>query len=277
MRFMGYFSATLFLLSGCPKKAPQAPLEGWNQQEGWTGQCFHPKAFAMLGRGELYDARQKTMESMMSQWRGEREDGISFKSDNVTDLETTMLGNMDLVETIATQNLKQCVDHFSGAASRDAWENWFNGINGTLTAGDCRSAPMTYALFDYLDIGQTWQIPCDVCEGDVVRIKGSSIDFYKTSDSGPWINVAGDVEGTDSLPDDIPCNLEGCFNGTLIMRFTDYSGTENIYPVGVETEFRVPSHGKIEVQINDTSYYDNKFKQEGSMIHHTSIEYNGEN
>jgi hypothetical protein len=46
-----------------------------------------------------------------------------------------------------------------------------------------------------------------------------------------------------------------------------------VLPVGEERIYEVPEHGKIEVMINDTSYFDNIFKIEGGMQHHTSIEY----
>ena len=124
-------------------------------------------------------------------------------------------------------------------------------------------------------MGKGWQIPAPVCQGDRVFVKGSTIDYYKISDDGPWINVAGDLENR-AMGDEYPCTLEGCYVGSLILRFTDEVGNETIYPVGEGTLFEAPVHGKIEVQINDSTYYDNVFKKEGSMIHHTSIEYNGE-
>jgi hypothetical protein len=275
MRFvLGSFALVLFL-GGCPKKTSNVVIEGWHSEEEWKGQCYYHKNFSVLGRAEVYDARQNSMSAMMSQWRGEREDGIQFDEGKVVDLETTMLGKIELVDVIAGQNQKHCIEHFSGKADPQAWKNWFWGINGILTAGDCKSQPLNYTLFDYLDIGKGWQISASVCEGDQVVVKGSTIDYYKVSDDGPWINIAGDLENR-AMTDDYPCTLEGCFVGSLILRFTDEVGNETILPVGEETVFSAPVHGKIEVQINDSTYYDNVYKQEGSMIHHTSIEYNGE-
>ena len=78
-------------------------IQGWHAEE-WTGQCFYHQNFATLGRGEVYDARQQSMDAMMSQWRGERNDGIQFDDEKIVELETTMLGKMDLVEIRAGQN-----------------------------------------------------------------------------------------------------------------------------------------------------------------------------
>ena len=77
------------------------------------------------------------------------------------------------------------------------------------------------------------------------------------------------------MGEEYPCTLEGCYVGALIVRFTDEVGNETILPVGKEAVFVAPAHGKIEIRINDATYYDNVFKKEGSMIH-PSIEYNGE-
>ena len=266
--------AVLMFLSACPKKNTNTVIVGWHSEEEWTGQCFYPKDFATLGRGDLFEAREQTMAAMMGQWRGERGDGIQFDEEKIVELETTMLGKMSLVEVIAADNLKKCIAHFSGADT-SGWQNWFWGINETLTAGDCKSPPLNYTLFDYLDVGKGWQIPAPVCAGDRVLVKGSTIDYYRVSDDGPWINVAGDLENR-AMSDEYPCTLEGCYVGSLILRFTDEVGNETIYPVGEQTVFEAPVHGKIEVRINDATFYDNVFKKEGSMIHHTSIEYNGE-
>jgi len=265
----------MLLLSGCPKKNQNTIILGWHAEEGWAGQCFYSQEFATLGRGDLYEAREQSMTALMSQWRGEREDGVSFNAEAIVNLETTLLGNMDLVSTVASQNLTHCIAHFSGAAGPMAWQTWFTGVNAILTAGDCTSPPLNYTLFDYLDVGRGWQIAAQVCQGDQVRVRGSAIDYYKVSDDGPWINVTGD-SSTRAMSEEYPCTLEGCFVGILILRFTDEVGNETVYPVGREMVFQAPVHGKIEVRINDSTFYDNVYKKEGSMIHHTSIEYNGE-
>ena len=275
MRLLMSSTIVLAALTGCPKKVSNVVIEGWHAEEGWAGQCYYHKNFATLGRGDVYEARQASMDAMMSQWRGERNDGIQFDEEKIIELETTILGNISLLDTVASQNLKQCIDHFSGTAGPQDWQNWFWGINGILTEGDCKSPPLTYTLFDYLDVGKGWQIPAPVCQGDQVTVSGSTIDYYRVSDDSPWVNVAGDTN-TRATGDEYPCTLEDCFVGTLIMRFTDEAGNETVYAVGESYRFTAPAHGKIEVRVNDDTFYDNVFKKEGAMIHHTSIEYDGE-
>ena len=260
----------------CGKKGPdESLLEGWHGKEEWAGQCYYPKKFSAMGTGERRMARQEALEAIMSQWRGEREDGVSIPADKIERIETTMLGKPELIEAIAQQNLVKCKAFFT-SGSLDEWANWLGSSNTQLTANDCKNAPLNYTLFDYLDVGKAWQIPGYVCKDDTVTISGSSIDYYRIKEGGTWMNVQGDLEHR-ALGDAFPCTLEGCFEGTLIMRFTSVDGMQTIYPVGQEFLFRAPNHGKIEVMINDSTWFDNVFKKEGSVIHHTSIEYDGSN
>ena len=158
MRLLMSSTIVLAALTGCPKKVSNVVIEGWYAEEGWAGQCYYHKNFATLGRGDVYEARQASMDAMMSQWRGERNDGIQFDEEKIIELETTILGNISLLDTVASQNLKQCIDHFREQRVHKIKQNWFWGINGILTEGDCKSPPLTYTLFDYLDVGKGWQI-----------------------------------------------------------------------------------------------------------------------
>ena len=95
MRFTLSSVAFVLFLSGCPKKATNVVIEGWHGEEEWTGQCYYHKNFSVLGRGEVYDARQDSMAAMMSQWRGERNDGIQFDEGKIVDIPTKNV-NLDL-------------------------------------------------------------------------------------------------------------------------------------------------------------------------------------
>ena len=175
------------------------------------------------------------------------------------------------IEVIAAKNLEHCKAYFSGSDTA-AWGAWFGSANKKLTADDCRSAPLRDTIFEYLDIGKDWQFKWGVCRGDRVSITGTTIDYYRVKQDGPWINVTGNADVLTTTPE-YPCNIEGCLEGMLIMKFTDYDGVVTIMPVGQETVFNVPDHGEIAVQINDHDWSDNKYKQEGSLIHHTGITY----
>jgi len=130
---------------------------------------------------------------------------------------------------------------------------------------------MDYTLYDYLSINHDWQIPVQVCAGDRFTVHGTPADYYQIERGGVFINVLGDPSGTDVSG--LPCNVEGCLRGMLIMRFTGESGVQQVLPVGDTREFLAPEHGRVDVMINDDSMSDNLYKVERGVEHHTGIEY----
>lgn len=260
------------LLIACGKTPKTVvPVEGWHAEEDWPGECFYPVNYDQLGPGDRKLARQAALVAMMEQWNGQRGDGVSFDTVGVTNMETVLLGEPDRIEDISRQNLEQCITARNTGAT-GAWETWLVGAQNAAREGQCKSQPLRYTLFDYLNIGSSWHIPAGVCQGDVVRVQGTMSDSYRITTDGPWINVAGDTS-QPALAGDLPCNTEGCFAGQLIMRFTADSGVQTVLPVGSERVWTAPGHGVIEVMINDTTFYDNVYMIESGIEHHASIEY----
>lgn len=261
-------------VAGCKKapEAPAAPKEGWVQSEGMSGACWYPKDFATLPSGDRKIHRQQTLEAMTSQWRGQREDGVSFEDSTVVEpFETVLLGKPELIEAVAAKNLQFCETAMKGGGT-DEWRAWLVSSPGALTENDC-NFPLVDRMFWYLDVGMGWQGHANICQGNRVRIHASEIDYYRISDKGPWINAAGDPTLPTIGKSDYACNMEGCVQGQLILKFTGRSGIEQIIPIGLDYTFTAPEHGTIDVQINDTTWYDNKFKIEKGVEHHTSFEY----
>jgi len=269
-RFL-FYSCALGLLASCGPKdtTPAAPVVGWHQEEGWSIACYHPPDFNQFNVTERRIARQEALEAIQSQWLGTRQDGISFSESAVDELDTTLLSRPDNIEFVSQKNLEFC-KQVAGGADTGSWESWLRGLSAQLTEGVC-TTPLDYTMFDYLDIGEGWQRPLGICQGDRVRVSGTSNDKYRIADSGPWINVAGDLD-QPALGADLPCNFEGCYQGQLILRFVSSSGVESILPVGEELIFEAPEHGEISYRINDETFYDNTWFQNGSLVDHTSIE-----
>ena len=268
---LGIILASVFLV-GCMKAPVEvAPLVGWHTQEGWIGECYYPPNFDELGTGDRRQARQDTLEAMYKQWSSE---SMGFDADLVENAETVLLGEPNEIEAVSQTNLKNCMTAMSGGGT-SGWTAWLRALPAKLTEGECKNRPLKYTLYDYLDIGGKWQIPAGVCEGDVIKISGSQSDFYKVTDKGDWINVTG-VEGEHTTTTDYPCNIEGCLLGQLIMRFTDENGISVVLPVGAERIWTAPSHGEIQVMINDYEFFDNVYKVQSGITHHTSITYNGD-
>lgn len=268
MRYVGWI--LLLAVTAC-KKPPEevAPIVGWHQEEGWMGSCYYPPDYASLSEGERRMARNKSLEMMKLQWRGDRSDGVRFSDRTVDLLDDVLLARPEKIEAVSTTNLQHCQTTMA-SGSGVGWGNWLDSLPAQLTAGECKR-PLDYTLYDYLDIGRGWQREASVCRGDPVRIKGSTLDEYRVTDGGPWITVVGD-RSQETLGD-YPCTQEGCYLGQLVMRFTGDSGVRVILPVGDELIFTPPEHGVIEVSINDNTWYDNVYRVVAGIEHHTSIEY----
>jgi len=263
------------LLIGGPASAKKpkpsaAPVVGWHREGGWTADCWYPPDFSKLPEGNKRMAWQETRDAIVGQWRGERNDGISLTSSHVDGLETVLLAKADRIEAVAKDNLEQCKAAVAPGGSSSAWESWLVKEAQGLTEGECPYPPLDYTAFNYLSINNEWQNALPVCKGNKIIIHGTDADYYQIEPGGAFINVAGDPKG--KVTEAMPCNIEGCVRGALIMRFTSDSGVSQVIPIGLSAEFLVPEHGHIDVMINDDNLADNKYKIEKGMEHHTGIE-----
>lgn len=277
MRHMTTLAVALVTITaGCgKKKAPDAPIvvEGWHQEEGWKGACYFPADYKDTDRMTQNEVR----EAMMSQWRGERNDGVSFSSSVIEGVETVLLGKPDAVKSVARQNLDYCRKAMSGQGSVEAWGSWFAGLRDSLTDGDCKWPPLRYQQHDYLDLGKGWQFEGRVCKGDKVRIEVSAMDSYRLNDSMDWINADG--SGERAVGEGYPCTLEECMVGMVVYRFTgDESGTITVGAAGTEVEFVAPEHGILHLRVNekDDSFFDNAWRKRGSLVDHAAVAYVGD-
>ena len=89
---------------------------------------------------------------------------------------------------------------------------------------------------------------------------------------GAWMNVEGDQNSPSLGKENLPCNIENCYDGMLILKFTDEDGRDTVYPVGSEFIFKAPLNGVITYGINDDTFYDNIWYQAGGLIDHASVE-----
>jgi len=236
-------------------KAPPPPPVGWHREEGWKGDCYYPPDFATKLESDRKLARQQALEAMKSQWLGGRDDGVTLDENVVDDVETTLLGRPVQIEAVSKQNLEQCVAFMKGG-DVEAWRVWIGGARGRLTAGECMQ-PLTYTVFDYLDIQHPWQRPVPLCKGDKAHIWGTVSDKYRVSADGEWITVTGTAERATGS--DYPCNIEGCMVGMLVAKFTSDSGVETVFPVGAGVNYEAPENGTLTYQINDYTWFDNKW------------------
>ena len=261
------------ILFSCGPKEPvqSTPKVGWHQDEGWSLGCYHPSDYEKLNEIERMEAREIALSSILGQWSGNRADGVSFDSQLIQDVETILLGQPKKIEDLSRQNLAVCSQVASGVNSIDSWNSWVGGLPSSLTEGECYTH-FVDTIFDYLNIQTEYENSFPICEGDIVKISGSTRDQYRIIDNGPWINVEGDLNSASLGKENLPCNIENCYDGMLIMKFTSTEGTDTIYPVGAELRFKAPEHGRITYGINDDTFYDNVWYQSGGLIDHSSVE-----
>lgn len=250
-----------------PKVAPPPPL-GWHKEEGWKADCWFPADYGKLPEGDRKLARQRALEGMKVQWSGGKDDGITFNEGIVDDVETTLLGRPVLIEAISVKNLEFCTEVMRDGKDAGSWQTWLGTLSTTLTAGECNT-PLTYTLFDYLDLGHGWQRPVHICKGNRAKIWATVADRYRMTENGPWITVEGLPE--KALSTDFPCNIEGCTIGMLVGKFVTDSGVETVFPIGAATEFEAPEHGTLYYTINDTVWYDNRWFKSATVEDKTAI------
>lgn len=260
------------------KKGEEAPPPvGWFQQvdeknpeNSWAHACYHPPVWGKVGEGERKILRSQALDEMLSQWSGERDDGVSFGDELPVTVETVLLGRPYEVEKVSARNLELCLESAKSGGNTGAWGSWLKALPAKLTAGECPTPPLDYTMFDYLDIETDWQRPLPICKGDKIKVWGTEKDRYRISADGPWMTVVGDTSQT-AAGKDLPCDVEGCHPGTLIMRYTTDQGIETLFPVNPKLVFEAPEHGTIDFRINDTTFYDNTWYKSGSIIDHTAI------
>lgn len=269
---LGLLAVAGLAWSSCKPPAPAGPLVGWHvEPEVGKFACYYPPNFAKMSETDRMEARSNVMDEVFGQWRGQREDGVSFEAGMVDELETVVLGDMSKLETVVAKNTDWCKKVARGEKGGSDWEAWVRGLSSKLTEGEC-FAHFDYTLFDYLEIDTGWQRELAICKDDRVRISGTSKDRFRISDGGDWINVDGDPAQPTVGDGELPCNIEGCVRGQLIMRFRSDAGVEVIQPVGTGITFTAPENGTISYRINDDTFYDNKWYQSAGIIDHASVE-----
>jgi hypothetical protein len=266
---MRFLFAALALAACGPKKPPPGSVAGWYKEEGWTHACYVPPDYSKLMDTDRKKARGTTLDAMMSQWKGAKEDDVKFGDGPVEDAETAMLGRGETIEGVSQENLELCKKSATGGGT-DAWSSWLRGLPDKLTAGEC-ATHLDYTMYDYLDIGHDWQREMPMCAGDRVRITGTVKDRYRIADNAPWINVEGDRDQATTAGD-WPCTGEGCYAGMLIGRLVTPDGNEEIFPIGTTKTWTVPTNGTFSYRINDTTFFDNTWFKTGAIVDHTAIE-----
>ena len=267
------FSA--LILTACGQKKPQqpeAPKEGWVQEEGSSVACYYPPKFDSLEEMPRREARSEALDALIEQWKGARNDGVSMNADVIESIENIVLGDMSKIESVARDNLSYC-KQFASSSSKASWESWLSSLPVTLTEGEC-NYHFSVIMSHTVEIDVDWEPgePIRICSGDKIRVMASPNDRFQLEPGGTWITVDGNPEVSTAGNDAYPCQTEGCLKGQLVLRFLDKDGGETIVPIGSSGIFTAPADGVFSYGINDNSPEDNKWYNSSGVIEHASIE-----
>ena len=80
------------------KKKKGPPPTGWQDVSDGQPQCYYPPEWGSFNEIDRRMKRSEGMDEVLNQWRGQRDDGVSFKPDLIDDVETVLLGRPEKIE-----------------------------------------------------------------------------------------------------------------------------------------------------------------------------------
>lgn len=256
------------------KGAVEAPPVGKVVMGDWT--CYAPPDFAKMNNSERRQARSDALDYLNPLVNGQSHKGFAMEGDPLLLFETAFLGRPQLLDSWLAVNFDQCKQVAAGKVSNEDYASWMGSQARELEEGECYK-PLTYELHDYIDIQTGWQLRLHMCEGDSILIEttGEENGQFTIEDTGKpkkntYITAAGDPDraeaGEAGLVSDMPA-------GALIMRFEaeDESMTRYIL-VGQSVTFKADQHGYISFSINDTTLFNNKFRNVGGAKDYLSLD-----
>ena len=256
------------------KGAEEPPPVGETTIGDWT--CYGPPNFATMNNSNRRQARADALGYLTNLVNGQSRSGFAMEGDPLLLFETAFLGRPQLLDTWLAVNFAKCKEVAGKKVSEPEYIQWLGAQARELEAGECYK-PLTYELHDYIDIQTSWQVRLHMCEGDAILIEttGEENGQFTIEDTGKprknkYITAAGDPDrpeaGELGLVSDMPA-------GALVMRFEaeDESMTKYIL-IGAGTEFKADQHGYISFAINDTTLFDNKFRNIGGAKDFLSLD-----
>jgi hypothetical protein len=255
------------------KKAAPPPV-GEVKIGDWT--CYRPPDFSNLNETQRRAERDKGYDFAWKLINGTSR--TDFKVDEQSDIdtfETAFLGRPVLLYTWLPENFERCKAVAEGKEAAASYKTWLANIGRELERNECRK-PLSYEVHAFLDVQSEWQMRYHVCKGDKIRVEATGADNgqYTIEDKGKgkskYITVAGDPDkpeaGELGLVPEMPA-------GALVMRWEAEDASLTRYTlVGPRLEWEAPDHGFITFAVNDTTYFDNQFREERGAKDYVSVD-----
>lgn len=251
---------------------PPPPPDSWLAVQGHA--CYVPPVFDLPDPQARKFARSKGYAEASRRWRGEKDPAFHLEDRVLEHLEDGLMTAPERIEVLLHEDFQRCQDWASGTLTLESYQSWFQSRLETMAGEDC-SHPSFTLITQYLEVNQRWQLETPLCKEEVVLIRANSGEY--TVEAKPaekdtvWITSEGDVtQPTRAAP--YPCQVEGCFKGQLLGRFVDRAGTEKVFPIGKQTFFTAPAHGRISFGVNDVDLFDNAFRVKDQVADYLSVE-----
>lgn len=269
---------TLFAAPAAAKKEkkPPPPVVGEIKIGDWT--CYRPSDFANLTESQRRAERTKGYDFAWKLVSGEQRPEFKVEEQgNLDTFETAFLGRPTLLDTWLPENFERCKAVAEGKEAAASYLSWLSRIARELEANECRR-PLTYEVHAFLDVQAEWQMRYHVCKGDKFRVEatGAENGQYTVSDLGKgkgktkYITVAGDPDKPEAGDVGVVPEMP---SGALIMRWEAEDGSTTRFAVaGLRLEWEAPDHGFITFTINDTTYFDNQFREEKGSKDYVSVD-----
>ena len=245
--------------------------------------CYAPPDFGALSEGKRRMERQSGFQSVNRLVTGVAvgKDGAPLTQYKIEDddydyFERAFLGRPQLLDDWLAENLQKCQDVGNSKMKEGDYFSYLRQIGRELESNECYR-PLDYEWHDFLDIGQGWQRRVHTCKGDKVLIEGTNAENgqYTIADTGKMSeNTFMTVEGDPSTPEAGEIGLVPELPlGALVMRFQSEDDSYTKYfQIGFSVEFEAPDHGFLSFAINDTTYYDNKFRDIKGAIDYLGVD-----
>jgi hypothetical protein len=238
--------------------------------------CYYSPDFSSLKQTDRLMARSLALVYLQDFVTGKVMEGFKLRGESLTQFENAFLGRPELVEDFLPTNFAKCKAVGEGKLDPEVYLDYLKKLGWQLEAGQCHN-PLAFEYHNFMDIQSDWQFKLHICEDDKILIETTgekngqftvaaqdrlSKSRFITAEGDPEMMEAGEIGLVPELP-----------LGAVIMRFEaeDDSYTKYFY-VGHSLEFTAPAHGFVSFAINDTTYFDNKFRDASGAIDYLGLD-----
>lgn len=238
--------------------------------------CYVSPNWATLSHSERLSARSRALVYLQDLTGGKVVQDFVMEGESLTQFENAFLGRPELVEEFLPANFERCKAVGEGRLQPAEYLEYLKSLGWELEQGQCHN-PLTYEYHNFMDIQSDWQFKLHICKDDQILVEATgeangqyTVQAKEKIKDNRYITAVGDPEmplaGDAGLVSDLPL-------GALVMRFeAEDDSYTRFFLIGQHYEFKAPDHGYISFAVNDTTYFDNKFRDASGAIDYLGLD-----